>query len=85
MDKGLVEVLGPYGAVNSFSSMMKKASKLQTGFIYHYAFIMLVGIILLVTSVCLWSGLESYFFVDNRLLFIYAGILLFYTSSISRA
>ena len=41
MDKGIVEMLGPYGAV-SFSSLMKKTSKLQTGFIYHYAFIMLV-------------------------------------------
>ena len=65
--------------------MMKKASKLQTGFIYHYAFIMLVGIILLLTSISLWSSLETYFFIDNRLLFIYAGILLFYTSSVSRA
>jgi NADH-ubiquinone oxidoreductase chain 5 len=85
IDKGIVEILGPYGAVNSFSSMMKKASKLQTGFIYHYAFIMLVGIILLLTSISLWSSLETYFFIDNRLLFIYAGILLFYTSSVSRA
>lgn len=84
MDKGLVEMLGPYGAVSSFSSLMKKTSKLQTGFIYHYAFIMLVGIVFLLAFTSLWSGLQSYLFIDNRLLFIYAGILLFYTASVSR-
>ena len=85
MDKGIVEMLGPYGAVSFFSLMMKKISKLQTGFIYHYAFIMLVGIILLLTTTSLWGGLQSYLFIDSRLLFIYAGILSFYTTSITQA
>ena len=85
MDKGLVEMFGPYGAVSSFSSLMKKASKLQTGFIYHYAFIMLIGIVLLLTVTSLWSSLQLYLFIDNRLLFIYAGIILFYTASVSKA
>jgi NADH-ubiquinone oxidoreductase chain 5 len=80
IDKGIVEMLGPHGAVSTFTSLMKKISKLQTGFIYHYAFIMLVGIILLLTTTSLWAGLQTYFFVDSRLLFIYAGILLFYTT-----
>jgi hypothetical protein len=78
-------MLGPHGAVSTFTSLMKKISKLQTGFIYHYAFIMLVGIILLLTTTSLWAGLQTYFFVDSRLLFIYAGILLFYTTSIRQA
>ena len=64
---------------------MKKASKLQTGFIYHYAFIMLIGIVLLLTVTSLWSSLQLYLFIDNRLLFIYAGIILFYTASVSKA
>jgi NADH-ubiquinone oxidoreductase chain 5 len=33
IDKGIVEMLGPFGAVSSFSSLMKKISKLQTGYI----------------------------------------------------
>ena len=85
MDKGIVEMLGPYGAVSSFSSLMKKTSKLQTGFIYHYAFIMLVGIVVLLTVTSLWDGIQSYLFIDNRLLFIYAGILSFYTASVTQA
>ena len=79
------QVLGPHGAVSTFTSLMKKVSKLQSGFIYHYAFIMLVGIIILLTTTSLWAGLQTYFFVDSRLLFIYAGILLFYTTSIRQA
>jgi len=84
IDKGIVEMLGPYGAVTTFSSLMKKISKLQTGYIYHYAFIMLVGIILLLTTTSLWVNLQTYLFVDSRLLFIYVGILLFYTNSVTR-
>jgi len=86
MDKGIVEMFGPYGAVNVFSGLMKSASKLQTGYIYHYAFIMLVGLILFLASTSLWFSLQSFIFIDTRLLFIYVMILLFYTtSSLSKA
>jgi len=86
MDKGLVEVLGPYGAVNTFSNLMKTTSKLQTGYIYHYAFVMLVGLVIFLASTSLWFTIQSYFFMDSRLLFIYIAILLFYTtSSLTRA
>jgi hypothetical protein len=78
-------MMGPYGVVSSFSFMMKKISKLQTGFIYHYAFMMLVGIVILLTTVSVWSSVQSVLFFDNRLLFIYAAVLLFYVSSTSEA
>jgi hypothetical protein len=42
-------------------------SKIQTGFIYHYAFVMLIGIIL---SLPLLDNLPSYIYCDNRLFFI---------------
>jgi NADH-ubiquinone oxidoreductase chain 5 len=84
IDKGVVEMLGPYGAVSSFTGLMKTTSRLQTGYIYHYAFIMLVGIVLLLATTSLWGSLQSFIFIDSRLLFIYAGILLFYTTSVSK-
>ena len=49
MDKGVVEMFGPYGAVNTFSGLMKSTSKLQTGYIYHYAFTMIVGVCVLMS------------------------------------
>jgi NADH-ubiquinone oxidoreductase chain 5 len=84
IDKGVVEFLGPYGAVSSFSHLMKKISKLQTGYIYHYAFVMLVGIVLLLTVTSLWVNLQSYFFIDSRLLFIYVLLLFFYKISVTK-
>ena len=81
MDKGIVEVLGPYGVVTTFTNLMKTTSKLQTGYIYHYAFVMLVGLVIFLATTSLWFTLQSYFFVDSRLLFIYVAILLFYTTS----
>ena len=85
IDKGVVEMMGPYGVVSSFNFMMKKISKLQTGYIYHYAFIMLIGIVTLLTTISFWSNIQSILFFDNRLLFIYAAVLLFYVTSISEA
>ena len=70
IDKGLIEIFGPYGFANSFSSLAKAFSKIQTGFIYHYAFVMLIGIILLLTFLTLWDNLQSYIYFDNRLLII---------------
>jgi proton-translocating NADH-quinone oxidoreductase chain L len=84
LDKGIVEILGPYGVVSTFTPLMKKVSKFQTGYIYHYAFIMLIGIVLLLTTISLWATLQSYIFIDNRLLFIYATILLFFFSSMNK-
>jgi proton-translocating NADH-quinone oxidoreductase chain L len=85
IDKGIVEMLGPYGFVSSFSFLMKKVSKLQTGYIYHYAFIMLIGIVTLLTSISMWSTVQSTLFFDSRLIFIYAAVLTFYVSSLSEA
>lgn len=70
IDKGLVEMFGPYGIATTFSSLSKRFSKIQTGFIYHYAFVMLLGIISLVTLFTLWDNLQTYIFFDNRVLFI---------------
>ena len=81
MDKGVVEMFGPYGAVNTFSGLMKSTSKLQTGYIYHYAFVMLAGLVFFLATTSLWFTLQSFIFIDTRLLFIYVMLLFFYTTS----
>jgi hypothetical protein len=59
----------------------EKEYRLKTGYIYHYAFIMLIGIIILLSTLSVWSVVQDTFFFDNRLLFIYGTILLFYVHS----
>jgi NADH-quinone oxidoreductase subunit L len=43
-DKGIIDGIGPDGISLRVQQLAKYASKLQTGFIYHYALAMLVGL-----------------------------------------
>jgi hypothetical protein len=64
----LIELLGPSGLAQIFYKMRQSIVKLQTGLIYHYAFIILIIVVLLVFFVRLerfWSN-----FFDSRLVFV---------------
>jgi NADH-ubiquinone oxidoreductase chain 5 len=65
IDRGIIEVLGPMGLSNLVSKKAHSLHKLQTGFLYHYAFLMLVGTTLLVTILQLSDSLFN--FIDYRL------------------
>lgn len=49
IDKGVLEFLGPLGLSNFFKSLSLKASDFQSGLIYHYAFIFLIGLLVLLS------------------------------------
>lgn len=74
LDKGIIEVLGPYGIINSFQRLTKSISSLQTGYIHQYAFFMIVGVTLLVFFVSIATQLT----VDVKLYVIVFLALLFY-------
>ena len=82
MDKGSFEILGPSGIANMFLNLTKNFSKLQSGMIYHYAVVMLLGLTVLITMISLWDLLDM--FVDNRLYFLYLLSFLFYNYSLTR-
>lgn len=46
LDKGYIEILGPYGLSRIVNTLSSLVSKFQTGYIYNYSFIMWVGLIL---------------------------------------
>ena len=77
-DRGIIEVLGPYGIVTTLRSFTKKISDFQTGYIYHYAFILLIGITLLLTFLGLWNFTLLFNIIDSRLFLIYLATILFY-------
>ena len=72
LDKGSFEMIGPFGISRTFQQLSQQLSKLQSGFIYHYAVVQLCGCLLLMTGVVVWDFLDL--LVDGRLL------LLFFTS-----
>jgi NADH-ubiquinone oxidoreductase chain 5 len=76
LDKGSFEILGPYGISKTIQQLTKHIRLLQSGLIYHYAVIMLIGLTFFVLIVGLWEYLE--FFIDNRLYFVYIISFLFY-------
>lgn len=68
LDRGLVELIGPSGISQLFYLIRYQITKLQTGLIYHYAFIMLLATSLLI----LFVSLEFYWIqlFDPRLVFV---------------
>lgn len=74
-DKGAIEILGPSGISVTFRRLAKQISQLQSGFVYHYAFVMLLGLTIFMTIIGLWDFIS--FWVDNRLYFIYIVSFLF--------
>jgi NADH-quinone oxidoreductase subunit L len=48
-DGAVIDGLGPDGAASTTIRLAARASRFQTGYLYHYAFVMLIGVVLLVT------------------------------------
>ena len=59
IDKGLIEMFGPYGFTTIFSYVSQQIIMLQTGYIYHYSLLILISSILLINI--LFFSLLSYF------------------------
>jgi NADH-quinone oxidoreductase subunit L len=55
-DKGVIDAVGPDGIASATSGLSRGASKIQTGYVYHYAFAMLVGVVILVSWYLLRAG-----------------------------
>nr|WEB51472.1 Nad5 [Zea mays] len=68
LDKGAIEILGPYGISYTFRRLAERISQLQSGSVYHYAFAMLLGSTPFVTFSRMWDSLSSW--VDSRSSFI---------------
>ncbi len=45
-DIGTIDFLGPDGLARTSLALAKRASRLQSGYVYHYAFVMLIGVVL---------------------------------------
>lgn len=48
-DEAIIDGLGPNGIAQTTQDLAAKTSSVQTGYLYHYAFAMLIGVVLMVT------------------------------------
>ena len=68
IDRGFIEVIGPYGIANQVSKLSKQLSIFQTGYVYHYAFVILISVLILTVFVCLFYLIS--FFIRPELYLI---------------
>lgn len=69
LDKGAIEILGPYGITKTIQVLLREVKTVQTGYVYHYALIMLIALTLLIMITGLWSVLS--YWTDPRLYIIF--------------
>ena len=48
-DQTVIDGVGPDGIASATRAVARRASRLQTGYLYHYAFVMLIGVVVLVS------------------------------------
>jgi len=54
-DKGIIEILGPYGITKIINSFVNKNNKLQTGFVYHYSGFIIISILIMLNIYILFN------------------------------
>jgi hypothetical protein len=74
IDKGLIEMCGPYGLTTIFSFLSQKIILLQTGYIYHYSLLMLVSTIFLINII--FFSILYYFNIIIIFLFLFIFLLI---------
>ena len=73
VDRGIIEKLGPFGIVNSIKYLFNHINFLQSGFIYHYLFLILFFTILLIFISIFFSSFLSSL---NMIFFLLLSIIL---------
>jgi NADH-quinone oxidoreductase subunit L len=56
-DRDGIDRVGPNGAAHAAVAATKQIIRLQTGYLYHYAFVMLIGLVALATFLLVRGGL----------------------------
>ena len=67
--------MGPLGITRTVWQNGRLITGVQTGFVYHYTFVMLAGLTAFVALVGLWSSISMY--LDARLIFIFFASIAF--------
>jgi len=70
VDRGIFEMLGPSGLSMTISKTSKNLDKLETGYLYHYTFLILIGSTLLL-------GIRQFWLIFGQVIDYRIGVLLF--------
>nr|UHB41884.1 NADH dehydrogenase subunit 5 [Apiotrichum gracile] len=88
IDRGFIELVGPFGLDNALSNTSRNIASYDTGIITSYALYIILGLIsflfLLFTPILLGSSLESVFGGDIGLILVYLSALVLLPSSFNQ-
>nr|YP_010377317.1 NADH dehydrogenase subunit 5 [Helicotheca tamesis]QYB23004.1 NADH dehydrogenase subunit 5 [Helicotheca tamesis] len=76
IDRGIFEIFGPMGLSSSITKKASSLNNLQSGYIYHYTFLMLIGTTLLLGMRQFWLVVGEY--TDYRIFIIFIISSMFY-------
>lgn len=82
IDRGIIEVFGPMGLSSIITKKASNISKLQTGYLYHYTFLMLTGLTLILGIRQFWLLLGNY--VDFKIFLLFFVLSFFYKKKMTR-
>jgi hypothetical protein len=71
LDKGNIEVFGPFGSSLKINTLSKGLSDLHSGFIFHYSFVMIVAMLCFFTCFIVFALNFSFNLVLVALAFSY--------------
>merc|ERR1712167_303554 len=72
LDRGLIENFGPYGIARSVQARSKRVVAVQSAFVFHYVFSMVLGATLFAVAVAVSDSLTG---VDLRVLALFIGLI----------
>lgn len=76
VDKGFIEFFGPFGLSHSLNNFSKKISYIQTGLIYQYTFLILIGIFFYVNLAFFAAFFNNFFAL--KFIFFNVFLLMFF-------
>jgi len=80
LDRGFIELIGPTGIVRIMMILAEKVSAFQSGYIYHYVFVIVLGLLFIIITVC---GLISKVYLGLGVVFT-GTILYLLTNNLTR-
>lgn len=82
VDRGIFEILGPTGLTIFFSKLASNLHRMQSGYLYHFTFSILIGITTLLSLKQLWFIFE--YSIDYKIFFIFFIVMFFFISDLKK-
>jgi len=82
IDRGIIEIFGPMGLSSIIAKKASYISKLQTGYLYHYTFLMLTGLTLILGIRQFWVIIGGY--VDFKIFLLFFVLSFFYKKKMTK-